>query len=247
MAEGIALTVMPRRERAVAEGVAHHVTQRGVNGQIVFFTAADREVYLSLVEDNLKEARVTALAWCLMSNHVHWVVVPERADSLAILFRRVHGRYAQYLNARRRRSGHLWQNRFFSCALSRGHVWRALRYVELNPLRASLAKDPAAYAWSSAAGHLAGPQNYVGPALDWGLWEGAGRAAGWRELLTGSVTLEEVVEMRKCTYAGKPLGDPDFLAEMEARFGRKWLEPGRPRKTGEPEKGPEHSLSVSAT
>jgi putative transposase len=52
-----------------------------------------------------------------MSNHVHWVVVPERADSLAVLFRRVHGAYAQAVNAGLGRSGHLWQNRFYSCPL----------------------------------------------------------------------------------------------------------------------------------
>ena len=105
---------MPRKRRAVQEGLPHHVTQRGVNRQDVFFTAADRETYLSLIQDNAEEARVRLLAYAVMTNHVHWVVVPERADSLAILFRRVHGRYAQYLNARRRRSGHLWQNRYFS-------------------------------------------------------------------------------------------------------------------------------------
>ena len=85
---------MPRNPRAVAEGVGHHITQRGVNRQDVFFSAADREVYLSLMEDNLGDAGVKVLAWCLMTNHVHWVVLPERPDSLAILFRRVHGRYA---------------------------------------------------------------------------------------------------------------------------------------------------------
>jgi hypothetical protein len=80
---------MPRLSRAVLDGVAHQVTQRGVDRQDVFFDAADRQVYLSLVEDNLQDARVEVLAYCLMSNHVHWVVVPERPDSLAILFRRV--------------------------------------------------------------------------------------------------------------------------------------------------------------
>jgi putative transposase len=51
---------------------------------------------------------------------------------------RVHGRYAQYLNARRGRCGHLWQNRYNSCALGPRHLWAALRYVELNPVRARL-------------------------------------------------------------------------------------------------------------
>ncbi len=62
-----------------------------------------------------------------MSNHVHLVVIPERADSLAVLFRRVHGAYSQALNPRRRRTGHLWQNRFYSCPMAGSHLWIGLR------------------------------------------------------------------------------------------------------------------------
>ena len=76
------------------------------------------------------------MAWCLMTNHVHFVVVPEREDSLAVMFRRVHGRYAQYLNARRGRTGHLWQNRFFGCPVAGARETSLLRYVEWNPVRA---------------------------------------------------------------------------------------------------------------
>ena len=78
-------------------------------------------------------AGVRILAYCLMSNHIHLVAVPENEGSLAICMQRVHGRYAQYLNARRQRAGHLWQNRYFSCPLDEQHLWTALRYVELNP------------------------------------------------------------------------------------------------------------------
>jgi hypothetical protein len=63
--------------------------------------------YLNLVRENLADSGIRVLAYSLMTNHVHWLVVPDRADSLAILFLRVHGRYAQAFNARRQRSGHL--------------------------------------------------------------------------------------------------------------------------------------------
>jgi len=77
------------------------------------------------------------------------VVAPERDDSLATLFLPVHGRYAQAWNASRQRSGHLWQNRCFSCPLAEDHLWTALRYVEQNPVRALLA-SPEEYPASSA-------------------------------------------------------------------------------------------------
>ena len=70
------------------------------------------------------------------------VAIPDEPHSLAVALRRTHGRYALYLNARRNRTGHLWQNRFYSCPLDQRHLWIALRYVERNPVRANLVERP---------------------------------------------------------------------------------------------------------
>jgi putative transposase len=94
-----------------------------VDRRETFSSDSDRLTYLQLLWQNLKEAEVRLLGWCLMPNHVHLIAEPEREDSLAMLLRRVHGRYAQYYNARVGRSGHLWQNRFFACVLSESHLW----------------------------------------------------------------------------------------------------------------------------
>ena len=92
---------MPRRARIVAPGVPHHITQRGTDRQTVFFTHADRQVYLGLLAEQSRLAELRILAYCLMRNHIHLVAVPEQEDSLALAMQRTHGRYAQYLNARR--------------------------------------------------------------------------------------------------------------------------------------------------
>ena len=94
------------------------------------------------------------LGYCLMPNHVHWVVEPQEPAALARTFGEAHGRYATYANARLARSGHFWQNRFFSCALDSGHFWTALRYVERNPVRARLVEIAAEFPWSSAGAHV---------------------------------------------------------------------------------------------
>jgi putative transposase len=117
---------MPRRARCVLPGVPYHVTQRGVDRQATFSLDEDRHTYLRLLRENLSEADVRVWGWCLMSNHVHLVLLPGREDSLSLLMRRVHGRYAQYYNTRWGRTGHLWQNRFFSCILGIEHLWAAL-------------------------------------------------------------------------------------------------------------------------
>jgi putative transposase len=71
------------------------VTQRGGDRRETFSSDADRETYLGLLRQNLADAGVGVLAWCLMTNHVHLIAMPEREDSLSVLLRRVHGRYAQ--------------------------------------------------------------------------------------------------------------------------------------------------------
>ena len=78
---------MPRNARCVLPGIPYHVTQRGTDRQRVFFLNSDREMYLRLLSRNLSGARVRVLAYALMTNHIHAIVIPERADSLALLFR----------------------------------------------------------------------------------------------------------------------------------------------------------------
>jgi len=215
---------MPRRERCVLAGVPHHVTQRGVDRCPVFDTDFDRSTYIRLLCENLAPAGVRILGWCLMTNHVHLVALPESPESLAVLLRRVHGRCAQYFNVRRGRSGHHWQNRTFACALGSGRVWRALSCVDRNPVRAGLAASAGEYRWSSGAPHLAGDD--PGGLLDLEWWRSEGMGSTWDEWL-GSA--EQDGELEKCTYAGRPFGDADFVARVGERFGGCWT-PGRRKK-----------------
>jgi putative transposase len=164
-----------------------------------------------------------------MTNHVHWVVTPGRAESLAIFFRRVHGRYAQYLNARRNRTGHLWQNRFFSCPLGPTHLWRTLRYVEANPIRAGLTTRSEDHRWSSAAAHLRGPDSDDRRLLDWEFWHEIGGAAAWRNLLAEPDDFKDIWDLRACTFSGKPYGPDAFVQNFEEQFQRHWRPVGRPK------------------
>ncbi len=217
---------MPRRNRCLLPGVACHITQRGVDRRPTFSSDQDRQTYLRLLRENLSDAQVAILAFCLMTNHVHLIAVPEREDSLAVLLRRVHGRYAQYYNIRSGRTGHLWQNRFYACALGRDHLWAALAYVDWNPVRAGLTLSPGGYRWSSAAAHLSGQD--VDGLLDMSWWAREGPAATWAERL-GRNDDEEASTLRRCTYAGRPFGDEHFVDAISRRFGRYWTR-GRPKK-----------------
>ena len=212
---------MPRNARCIVPELAYHVTQRGTNQQRVFFSASDRAAYLGLLQQNLADTETRVLAWCLMTNHIHLVLVPGREDSLEVLLRRVHGRYAQMVNAKRLRSGHLWQNRYFSCALSPSHLRRVLAYVERNPVRAGLVAEAEHYEWSSAAIHLGLARDRMHLA-DLEFWRQEGAAEAWCSLLMTPDELTTLRLLRRCTYASRPFGDDDFVDSLENRFQRKW-------------------------
>jgi putative transposase len=69
--------------------------------------------------------RLSLVGYCLMSNHVHLMVIPKQLDSLAATLKNTHGRYAAYWNAQHKSSGHVGQGRFYSCPLARwaGLIW----------------------------------------------------------------------------------------------------------------------------
>jgi putative transposase len=217
---------MPRRSRCVLPGIPCHITQRGVDRCETFSGTQDRATYLRLLRDNLADAQVAVWAYCLMTNHVHLIMLPEREDSLAVLLRRLHGRYAQYFNTRSGRSGHLWQNRFFACALDEDHLWTAMAYGERNPVRAGMVQRAGDYRWSSAAAHLGGAEE--SGVLDMRWWQRGRRGDQWAQTLDGQDAASEAA-LRRCTYAGKPFGSESFVAAISERFGRHWVR-GRPSK-----------------
>ena len=74
---------MPRNARVVIPDCPHHVTQRGNNRQDVFFTDEDREVYLGMPAEQCERFGLSVEGYCLMTNRVHLVATPRRADSPA--------------------------------------------------------------------------------------------------------------------------------------------------------------------
>src|SRR5436190_19017893 len=165
-----------------------------------------------------------------MTNHIHLIVVPGEAASLAKAIGRTHYLYTRYINRLRRRSGHLWQNRFFSCVLDEAHVAEAACYVERNPVRAKLVRRAWDYRWSSAAAH-------VGRRNDWGSldrqgWRELCPARDWRAVLQRPEDDTLVQRLRSCTHTGRPLASDGIISKIESLLGRRLrANPvGRPRK-----------------
>ena len=233
---------MPRVARIVVPGQPHHVTQRGNNRQDVFFVDDDRRVYLELLHDHGRRFGFTVLGYCLMTNHVHIVGTPEREDSLAKAIGRTHFCYTQYVNRLHSRSGHLWQNRFFSCTLDEVHCWRAMVYVERNPIRAKMVRKAWRYPWSSAASHTGEPDRTG--LLNLQRWRHEWGPAQWKHALEEPQDGSELSSIRLCTHRGRPLASDSMLSRLERRLGRRLrpLPVGRPKK---PKPGPKGKAQKS--
>jgi len=107
---------MPAFARLAIPGIAYHVTQRGNYRQDIFVTEEDRETYLGYVASAALAYGLELHGWCLMTNHVHWIVLPKGELAMAQSFRRAHSRFASYVNRQHKRAaGHLWQGRYYSC------------------------------------------------------------------------------------------------------------------------------------
>jgi putative transposase len=102
----IFLLAMARLARVIAVDIPHHVTQRGNARQFILASEAERLVYLDLLRQYSGLHRLSVLGYCLMSNHVHLIVVPHQSDALAMALKHTHGRYAAHWNVRHKSSGH---------------------------------------------------------------------------------------------------------------------------------------------
>ncbi|MBY0373100.1 MAG: transposase, partial [Bryobacteraceae bacterium] len=134
-------------------GLWHHIVQRGNESRSVFPSDPHRELYLQLVAHYAARYRTRLLGYCLMTNHVHWIAIPDFPDSLSRTFGIAHAEYSRHLHRPQLLAGHLWQGRFYSVPCDPDHAITALAYVERNPLRAKIVERAELYPWSSAAAH----------------------------------------------------------------------------------------------
>uniref|UniRef100_A0A7C4RR61 Transposase n=1 Tax=Desulfatirhabdium butyrativorans TaxID=340467 RepID=A0A7C4RR61_9BACT len=225
---------MPRVARAIAVGYPHHITQRGNYRQAVFVEEDDYLRYVEILSVFAPKYGLDIWAYCLMPNHVHIVGVPGSQDTLAKTFNTVHMLYAQYFNKKRNVTGHLWQGRFYSCVLDPHHLYAAVRYVELNPVRSGIVSIAHDYPWSSAKAHLTREPN---PLLS-GRCPLVQKIQDWAGYLGEEPDQEAVDAVIQATKSGRPCGTKDFILQMEGLLNRR-LAPnprGRPVKSAKKEK-----------
>jgi len=226
---------VPRRSRIHLDGVPLHIVQRGHNREPCFFAEYDYSSYLHWLGEALTESGCALHAYVLMTNHVHLLLTPKKAEAVPKLIISLGRRYVQYVNRRYRRTGTLWDSRYKSSLVeAETYLLACQRYIELNPVRAAMVNDPAHYRWTSyRANGLGHPNARLTPHP---LYRALGgddkeRQSAYRALFRALPDLAAINDIRLALHQSQPVGNARFHARIEQMTGvRREAKPrGRPR------------------
>ncbi|TNF92097.1 MAG: transposase [Gammaproteobacteria bacterium] len=207
---------MARLARVVLPGHPHHIIQRGNRRQDVFFHDNDYEYYLELLKRWCDLEGVSIWAYCLMTNHVHLIVVPKKKSNLAKAIGETHRRYTRMINFREGWKGYLWQGRFASYPMDEQWLLKAAAYIELNPVKAGMVKKAWEHRWSSVHAHLSGfdKQGIIQPEKLLSL------TGDWKEYLQQASRHHHHSDFERHERTGRPLGEERFIEKAERLLGR---------------------------
>jgi len=240
---------MPRRPRTHFAGLPLHIVQRGHNRNACFFADDDYLAYREWLGEALRATACQLHAYVQMTNHVHLLLTPPEPESVPRLMISLGRRYVQYINRRYHRTGTLWDSRYKSSLIQADeYLLCCQRYIEINPVRATMVDDPGDYRWSSYRANALGQTDHLLTPHPLYLGLGAREAerfAAYRELFCSALDAPAVDAIRLALDQGQPLGDSRFLACIEKTTGqRREARPrGRPRKPAPPGAGPTELLA----
>lgn len=229
---------MARLPRLTVPDLPHHVIQRGNNRAAIFIDAADHERMLALLGEFALRERVAIHSYVLMSNHLHLLATPATREGLPKMMQAVGRSYVQWFNRRHHRTGTLWEGRYRATAIqTERYLFACMAYIDLNPVRAGMVQRPEDYPWSSYL-HYRGlrEDRLLTPHPIW--WQLGNtpfeREARYGELVAQGLPASTQQALTEATLKGWALGEPAFVADLQARTPRRLLraKPGRPLSSG---------------
>jgi len=236
---------MPRHARYRLAGCPWHVIQRGVNRSLCFADDLDRQRYLGWLKDHAGRNGCAIHAYVLMSNHVHLLISPSTEDGLSRTMKSVGERYVRHFNRRHGRTGTLWEGRFRSSIVqSERYLLTCQTYIELNPVRANIARHPAEHAWSSYGTNACGsPAGLITPHE---LYLRLGndpcqRARAYQALFRLPHSEKELAAIRDAVNGGFALAEKAFIDPLQDVTDIPLLRGKRGRKRGTKQNGAECS------
>jgi putative transposase len=215
---------MPRQPRYFLPEIPQHVIARGVDKNPVFFGPQDYVHYLDDLRAAASAHGCDIHAYVLMTNHVHILLTPGHEKSLPLMMQAMGRTYVQRLNKRHRRTGTLWEGRYKACLVQNDrYLLTCQRYIELNPVRAGLARRPGDYPFSSFAANAYGAANSLltrHPVYEALHADPVMRPKIYRHLFRDLFSAEELRLIRQRTNACSFLGDDRFKTTIESTLGR---------------------------
>jgi putative transposase len=214
-------------------GYLYHIVQRGNNREACFLEAENYQYYLELWKECSK--RYIVHAYCLMTNHIHFLVTPHKKDSISRASRDIGSRYEYYFNKTYKRTGTLWEGRHKSSLVqSDRYLLTCCRHIEMNPVEAGMVKKPEQYKWSSYMANGWGKKSRIvhhREYLNLGTTQES-RCQACRELFKIQIPEEEIHMIERASEYCQPVGDDRFRKKIEERYGMKTgqLHRGRPSK-----------------
>jgi putative transposase len=217
---------MPRARRVTAAGVIQHVMNRGNRRAIIFRQPSDYKAFIDLLLEAGSRFRVKLVAFSLMPNHWHLVLVAEEEGAISLYMRWVTGthvrRYHKLYGLEG--TGHLYQGRYKSVLVQGDrHLLAAICYVESNAPRAGLASRAEDWPWSSIGAPAQIRQQLLAESP-------VPRPPDWPERVNRPIA--DLADIRDCVTRGRPFGSPVWTSRAVARHGLGFtLRPrGRPRR-----------------
>jgi putative transposase len=218
---------MPRTARSAIGGVVYHVLNRGNGRMRIFRKPGDYRAFVQLLIEGRERARVEVFGFCLMSNHWHLVLRPQRAGDLAAYLSWISNTHVKRYSAHyRKTSGHLYQGRYKSFAVEEdSYFLTLLRYVEANPLRAGMVEAAEQWAWSSLGCDEETSRKLLGE------WP-EDQPADWPAQVNKALSEAQLERIRTSIVRGRPLGSEPWTRRTAATMGLEYtLRPrGRPPK-----------------
>jgi len=226
---------MPRRARNYIAGYPYHIVQRGNNREACFLESENYQYYLELWERLSKKYGVEVHAYCLMTNHAHFLVTPKEKDSISNTFKVVGSRYVQYINRRYDHTGTMWEGRHKpSMIQSERYLLSCYRYIELNPVRAIMVECPEEYRWSSYGCNAWGDESWLILHVEYQPLGGTDevRCTAYRGLFDVELSAPDLSMIRKASHYSQAVGDERFREQIESKYGVRLGQArrGRPRK-----------------
>ncbi len=220
---------MPRISRGLVDCSVYHVINRGNGGQVVFHKGKDYEAFIGIMEEAKTHYFVKVFAYCLMPNHFHMVLMPDKAEHLSKMMQWVMTSHVRRYHRHYGTSGHIWQGRYKSFLIQKdSHLLTVLRYVESNALRAGLVNSAKDWLWSSYLESTGKRPRLLIDEVPIEL------PKDWGKYVDEPITEKELDKLRQSVHRQSPYGSPSWQIQVSKDLGlESTLRPrGRPEKMG---------------